>query len=316
MKIAFHDNIISLQGTSIVIYDHAYYTRKYLGYDPIIMYNTNYHNNNEDALNKFKKEFKVYGYNNINQIDKILEEHGCDVFFMIKHGKWDNVISNVCKNWINAVGPCGNSDIHGDVFAMGSAWLSELTNWQIPYVPHMVNLPESEENLRQDLNIPKDALVVGCHGAIDAFDISFAKEALYETILQRSDMWFVSLFVDIGINHERIIRLEPSSDLLNKVKFINTCDIMLHARYAGESFGLACAEFSSKNKPVITYSDSMGKNHLKVLGEKAFTYKNKQDVLNILQDLDKKQINCKEWNMYQEYTPEKVIAKFDSIYKL
>jgi predicted choloylglycine hydrolase len=91
---------------------------------------------------------------------------------------------------------------------------------------------------------------------------------------------------------------------------------MLHARYAGESFGLACAEFSSKNKPVITYSDSMGKNHLKVLGEKAFTYKNKQDVLNILRDLDKKQINCKEWNMYQEYTPEKVIAKFDSIYKL
>ena len=40
-------------------------------------------------------------------------------------------------------------------------------------------------------------------------------------------------------------------DLVEKVEFINTCDAMLWARGAGETFGLSIAEFSSKNKPVI-----------------------------------------------------------------
>ena len=43
-------------------------------------------------------------------------------------------------------------------------------------------------------------------------------------------------------------------DLNYKVKFINTCDAMIHARAMGETFGLAVAEFSKKNKPVIFVS--------------------------------------------------------------
>ena len=38
-----------------------------------------------------------------------------------------------------------------------------------------------------------------------------------------------------------------------KVSFINTCDCMIHARTDGETFGLAIAEFSTLNKPIISH---------------------------------------------------------------
>ena len=38
MKIAFHDNCLSLRGTTVAIYDWAYWTRHYLDVDPVIMY--------------------------------------------------------------------------------------------------------------------------------------------------------------------------------------------------------------------------------------------------------------------------------------
>jgi hypothetical protein len=59
MKIAFHDNTLSLRGTTVAMYDYAYYTRKYLGNDSIILYDTRYPQNNQDVYNKFIKEFKV-----------------------------------------------------------------------------------------------------------------------------------------------------------------------------------------------------------------------------------------------------------------
>ena len=64
-----------------------------------------------------------------------------------------------------------------------------------------------------------------------------------------------------------------------KVEFINTCDAMLHARYIGESFGLSCAEFSVRNKPIITYEKSPERNHIDTLGEKGIYYENYSEIL-------------------------------------
>ena len=89
---------------------------------------------------------------------------------------------------------------------------------------------------------------------------------------------------------------------------------MLHARYIGESFGLSCAEFSIKNKPVITWLGSQERNHIDVLGDKGIYYNDSNDILNILLNLNKMEINNKDWNMYDDYLPVKVIEKFKNIY--
>ena len=314
MKIAFHDNALSLRGTTVAIYDWAYWTRHYLGVDPIIMYNSKNQFNDAGVIEKFSKEFPVFSYDDKSEIDTILSKNNCDAFLMEKGGKPDGIISTVAKNLVNAISICSVSDIHGDVYAMGSKWLSKITDYQIPYVPYMVHLPDIEGDMREELSIPKDALVFGRNGGWETFDLPFVKKAIEQVLSERSDIWFVFQFTQPFIEHERVIHLPGSSDMNTKVKFINTCDVMLHARQVGESFGLSGAEFSVRNKPIITYEKSPERNHIDTLDEKGIYYENYSDILHILRNLDKKEINSLEWNCYQDYSPKKVCQKFKEVY--
>jgi hypothetical protein len=315
MKIAFHDNSLSLRGTTVAIYDWAYLTRHYLGIEPIIMFDVNHSANDSGVIEKFESEFSVFGYSNLSQIDTILEKNNCDAFLMEKGGEPDGVLSSVCKNLINAISGNWKSEwVHGDVYAMGSKWLSKITDYKIPYVPYMVYLPNTDENMRNELGIPQNDLVFGRNGGWETFDLEFVKQAIVEVLEERTDIWFVFQFTEPFINHERVIYLPGTANLETKVKFINTCDVMLHARKVGESFGLSCAEFSIRNKPIITYYNSPEKNHIDTLGERGIYYENKSDILYILRNLDKNEINQLEWNCYQDYSPEKVVQKFKEVY--
>ena len=315
MKIAFHDNSLSLRGTTTAIYDWAYWTRHYLEIESIVMYNIHHSANNQDVLKKFKEEFLVFDYSNTNQIDYILEKNKCDYFFMMKGGSNDGVISTNCKNLVSATSSAWKNEwVHGDVYAMCSEWLSQLTNFTVPCVPHIVHLPNIESDMREELSIPKDALVLGRNGGWETFDLPFVKQAIQQVLSERSDIWFVFQFTQPFIKHDRVIYLPGSADMNTKVRFINTTDAMLHARYVGESFGLSCAEFSVRNKPVITYENSPERNHIDTLDDRGIYYENLSDILHILRNLDKKEINSLEWNCYQDYTPQKVCQKFKEVY--
>jgi len=315
MKIAFHDNTLCLRGTTVAIYDWAYWTRHYLGVEPIIMFNLNNNFNDKGVIEKFEKEFPVFGYEDKSQIDYILSKNKCDAFLMEKGGEPDGVISSVSKNLVNAISGWWKPDwIHGDVYAMGSKWLSKITDYKIPYVPYIVHLPDHDMDMRDELGIPKDALVFGRNGGWDTFDLQFVKQSIVETLEKRKDIWFLFQYTEPFYEHERIIYLEPTADLNEKVRFINTTDAMIHARNIGESFGLSCAEFSIRNKPVITYYNSIERNHIDTLNEKGIYYENREDIDHIFKNLDKKEINSLEWNCYQEYSPEKVIQKFKEVY--
>lgn len=316
MKIAFHDNALCLFGTTLALYNWAYWGRKYLGIDPVIMYNNRHKANNQTVIDKFKNTFndKVFCYSDLKEIDKILLNNKCEYFFMEKGGKPDGVISSVSKNLVNAIAVCTTEDIHGDIFATGSRWLSSLTDHKIPYVPYIVTLPVGHDNLRNEFGISDDSFVFGRNGGFETFDILFVKEAIREIINKRTDIWFIFQCTEKFIDHERVIFLPPSTDSEYKVKFINTCDAMLHARTIGESFGMACGEFSIKNKPIITWNGSPERSHIDILNNIGIYYNDKSDITDILLNISKSDINGRDWNAYREYEPEKVINKFASVY--
>lgn len=56
---------------------------------------------------------------------------------------------------------------------------------------------------------------------------------------------------------------------------------MIHARGIGESFSLACGEFSIKGKRVITHYMSPQCSHIEILGDKALLYKGKHQFANL-----------------------------------
>ena len=234
---------------------------------------------------------------------------------MMKGGSNDGVISTNCKNLVSATSSAWKREwIHGDVYAMCSEWLSKLTDFIVPCVPHIVYLPDVETDMREELSIPKSDLVFGRNGGWETFDLGFVKSAISQVLSEGTDVWFVFQFTQPFIEHERVIYLPGTSDLNEKVGFINTCDMMLHARNVGESFGLSCGEFSIRNKPVITWSGSPEQNHIDILGDRGFFYNNKSDLLNILVNTKKEDIEGKDWNCYREYSPEKVVEKFKEVY--
>jgi hypothetical protein len=311
MKIAFHDNMLSIRGTTVAIYDYAFYNREFLKNESIILYDVKYSGNNKDVHSKFSKEFKTYGYNHISEIDEILSKEKCDYLFSIKGGKFDGVISNFCKNLVMAVSSnISKNDIHGDKYFVCSPFLTKKTG--IDFVPHMINLPEVEGNLRSELKIPEDAIVFGRNGGYETFDLPFVKTAIKDILNQKENYYFVFQNTERFIEHSRVLFIAATPDMNFKVKFINTCDAHLHARHIGESFGLTCGEFSVKNKPIITWNGSFERNHIDILGDKALLYNSYDDLMHLLLTFDKDKFD--DWNCYREYLPGPVMDKFKEMY--
>ena len=143
------------------------------------------------------------------------------------------------------------------MYAFVSNWLlRECTKGKLPFVPHIVRIPDRRAgNLQEDLAISADGFLVGCTSSSQSFHIPFAKVAVRQALEKRPDPHFVFFNIQPFAKHERVRFLPAQVDLGYEAKFIATCDAMLHARKLGESFGLACWEFSIANKPVLTYAN-------------------------------------------------------------
>jgi hypothetical protein len=177
----------------------------------------------------------------------------------------------------------------------------------------MINLPKCDDNLREILNISKDAIVYGRYGSYNEFNIWFVNNSIKKILDKNKNVWFLFANTPKFYEHERIIYLDPIYDLDEKVKFINTCDAMIHARSRGETFGIACGEFSSLNKPVITYGASPEKAHIDMLGNKGLYYYSERDLDFLFNNFIKDE--TKDWDAYSfDYSPKIVMTKFKRVF--
>jgi hypothetical protein len=310
MKILFHTNQLSLRGTEVALFDYARYNEEILGNESIIV--SNMHNTME-ALPKFQSRFKVEIYKNPHEIDAICSRNDADIFYAIKAGFIDGVVSGTCKTVIHVV--FKEFQPHGDVYAYISKWLTDtFTQGQFPYVPHIVTLPSYNTDLRKYLNIPNNARVFGLHGGSDTFDIQFVHKAVHDVAMLNNKIYFIFMNIPPFCDHlPNVIHLQGTYDMLLKAAFINTCDAMLHARNRGETFGLSVAEFSIRNKPVFTWSGSSERNHIEILGSDGVYYENYSDLKDKLIhfQIDKSKL----WDKYSNlFSPDKVMMKFKEVF--
>jgi len=311
MKIAFHSNQLGIRGTEVALYDYARYNEEILDNDSIIISKdpSMSHFSHPLGLKKFKDRFTVYTYKDFSEVESVLDKENVDVFYAQKSGGNDGIISRGRKTVIHAV--FQHHDPHGDVYAYISEWLGN--KFKEPFVPYIVDLPDVEGDLREELNIPGDSIVFGRHGGLSAFDITFVHNTIKQLLNQRNDIYFVFMHTNKFVEHKNAIFLNGNPDLIYKVKFINTCDAMIHARIQGESFGLAVAEFSLKNKPVITkFSGNIDNAHVEMLGNKGIYYDDENELYKILANFVPD--NSNDWNAYRDYTPEKVMTIFKNVF--
>ena len=317
MNIGFHSNSLSLRGADVALFDYAHFNEEILGNKSFIISDGNDPQTNKDTVEKFQKRFgKVHFYNQIKEIDKIIAENNIEIFYAIKHGHNDGIVSKIAKNCIHAVFRLHEE--HGDVYAVVSEWMSrEYTKGKYDYVPHIINLPEVSLHFRDYLKIPDDVIVFGRYGGFDTFDIDFVNEVILEIAEERDDIYFLFMNTDDsflkGKKYNNIKFFAGTADMKVKSTFIQTCDAMLHARIRGETFGIAIGEFSSKNKPVITFARSEEQAHYWHLKQKGIYYYSKDQLYNILTTL-KKNPGYNYDAFSKEFSPETVMERFKKVF--
>lgn len=314
MNILMHEYSLNERGTSVALYDYAYYLKKYLNYTPIICYNINAITNSTDAIDKFKEQFEVISYNNFDEVQQISDSRSIEYFYCIKSGEKDEFVLKNVKNLIHSVFCADLNQVHGDVYATVSEWQSSLVGYKLPFVPHMINLPLINDDLRENFGIPKDHIVIGRTGGLDTFNVPFVNTCIEKVLEERDDIWFLFVNTYNSIDHEKCLYFDSNVDLEDKVKFINTCDAMIHARLDGETFGLSVLEFASQNKQIISYDNVYGaKNHFMYLKDNCFKYSNSEELTKIFKNISKENPFDTSY-LNDMFSPQKVIDRFDQIF--
>ena len=312
LKIAFLDNKLTLRGTGIATYDYADYNETLLNNSSIIITRPfedckNEQDTHIDAYNKFNKRFPVFYYKNMNDVESIIKKEGIDVLYIIKYGlPGDGMNTKLCKTIIHSVFDCRVP--HGDKYVVVSDFLNEHYGTNHPVLPHIVRVADTNEDMFDELNIPRGATVFGCYGGVDSFDVECARNAIQN--FKGDNTYFIFMNINKFTDNTNTRFISGTTDGIIKRRFINTCNAMIHGRMMGETFGLACGEFSLCDKPVITYKNSRDKFHLNILNKDAIIYKTKDDLIDIFSNWNKYNRDVSK-NGYKQYTPEKVMGIFN-----
>jgi len=308
-KICLHANVLDDRGNGTVIYDYASALKNILGYEVVIS-----SDKNKSIFLERYSQFECAMYNDVSELEKIVEERKIDVLYMTRAGGVEYFPKN-CKTAIHCV--FSMTEPHGDVYAGVSEWLAKYFKKE-KWVPHIINLPKTNETLREELGIPKTDFIIGRLGGYNQFDVREAQEGVFNALQRRSDLWAIFLNTKQFTDHPRAKFLPFSPSLDYKSKFINTCDAMVHGRSDGETFGLAVAEFSSFNKPVFTYDAQYWwymRAHIDMLGDRGILYKTSDQLTHYLLQIDKTYVNNIDWDRYSiKFSPQNVIQQFDEVF--
>jgi hypothetical protein len=320
MNIGFFVRHFTERGTEVAVYDYAKYNEEILNNKSYIICFTQETQKNigfpieRYSYNKFDSRFQMIEISNISEMSMVIKNYNLSVFYTQTYGGGNDVYqfnnSNIWEN-CKTIKHCVFDTTYpeSDFYISISAMLNIKNNTTIPVIPYIVDLPINHEDLRSELQIPKEATVFGRHGGMDQFDIAIAHEAIKEYINLDTNCYFLLMNTAKFYEHPRIIYLDRNLDLNYKVKFINTCDVMIHARGMGETFGLAVAEFSVKNKPIITCNCG-DLEHIQILGDKAILYNSKEELLDIFKNIKSIISTHDHWNAYKMYNPEYVMNLF------
>lgn len=310
-KIAFHANQLGLRGTEVALYAYAKYNEEILGNKSVICITPD---RELTTLPKFQERFKI-AWVGWSEYGHYLPENNFDYLYALKMGTIDGGCVDVVPTLVHVV--FRHNQPHGHKYVYVSDWLAEDQGYkkETHSVPHICErLPEPSQDLRSILGISKNKTVFGCYAGETEFNIGFVHDVIKRTVEERSDIEFIFMNITPFANHPRIHFLPGNYDLKYKSSFVEACDAMIHARVGGETFGLAVAEFTLSNKPVITYALSGERCHLDILGERAILYQGYEDFYDIINDFPNYNTRNDYYLAYKDYSPEIIMEKFNRIF--
>ena len=317
-NIGFFIRHFTERGTEVAIYDYAHYNEKILNNKSFIICFTPEAQKKikfplmRHSYEKFNSRFEIIEIDSIDDMKDIINRYKLNFFYTLTHGCKDIYKFKNKKIWGNCktIKHCVyNSNVKD---ADLNLVISESVDSKGRILPHMIDLPNHDLNLKEELNIPDNKIIIGNYGGPTSFNIPEVHRAIISYLSKNDEIIFIFMNNNcFNYKHKNIINLKKNLDMDYKVKFINTCNAMIHAQKLGETFGLAVGEFSTKNKPVIT-SKNHGhkKQHIINLENKAILFNSEVDLINIFKNIKNIMNSRDDWDAYNNYTPDKVMKKF------
>jgi hypothetical protein len=299
---------MSLRGSENALWDYANFNETILGNHSVICHSAYLENAKNPTFAKWKARFPLVPYRTKAELSSKLRERESAVLYQIKPGPYDGFLVSGVKNCIHSM--FLSDEFHGDCFAYVSCWASRvMTGREESFVPHFVPQLESKVGLRENLGISTKARVFGRHGGWDTFNIPFVREGVVRHARQNPEDHFVFLNTESIRETENLANihyLPATVDPVEKAKFLATCDAMLHARWHGETFGLAVGEFAVLGKPVITFAGSRERAHLEMLGGQSLQYRHADELIKILMDFRPHRTQGTE---YERFNDPKIVME-------
>jgi hypothetical protein len=229
-----------------------------------------------------------------------------DALYHFKSGERDGFMPRGTRYWVHV--SFNGTQPHGDRYVALGQWLGLRDG--LPFVPFIVEVADDQTNMRRELGLPEDAFVFGRFGGYDSFDIRWVWEAIKDILERYQNVYFLFANTQIEMQHGRVISLPALYDEVQKRRFINSCDAMLHARARGETFGVAVGEFACCGKPVLTYAGSPELAHIELLSH-PLCFNEQRDLIRLMEKGIAGEFPKEDGGHYRDCTPKKVMAMFD-----
>ena len=322
-KILMSPVVIEGRGTTASTYEYALCLNN-LGHDVSFAYDLSRHENSNKAINFLKKDFRLLPYIDFHSFAK---KNGnlFDYVYYPKAGDNDGKLFPNTKNYIHVVFQC--YEPHGDKYAYISKWLADTmfkkfgnlhttgsqSQKMFEFIPHIINMPSYSNNLRKKYGIPEGAFL-GCRiGGYDTFDLNFVKWCI-EYLVKKYNFYFIFVNTKKFSHSKNLVFIEELYDKQQKADILRMSDYFIHARYEGESFGVAIVEALQMGLPVLTWYGGADRNHT-YLVDKTFQYKNRFDLIKKITDISEGRLSNLN-NFGDEYRPALVMEKFLQVFSI
>jgi glycosyltransferase involved in cell wall biosynthesis len=324
-QIFMHVDHLSERGSTTALYEYAKCLSQ-LGHEISIFYQKNSPYTNLLALAEMSKFFYTHGYSDFYEINNKFEGQ-FEYAYFLKGGESDGKLIDGAKNYVHSMFQFWEP--HGDSYAYVSAWLADtmrrkqevvdrknkfksIGNVEFNFVPHIVDMPKTFQNIRKKIGVPEDAICGVRIGGKDSFDIPWVHWAI-EYMAKEYGFYFIFVNTSKFSNHKNIIYLDTITDKQYKADLLSSADFFIHGRSRGESFGISIIEALQLSIPVLAWSGGIDKNHT-VLLDSNYLYKDCYDLIRKMRDIEFKNLQKVEGGI--EFRPNCVMTKFLEIFPI
>lgn len=312
MRLSLDGGRLNERGVAVALFDYAFHARALLGVEPVVLHDVSEGVDAGQAA-RFAAIFALRGYRDAAERANLIEDERIDVAYALKTRRPRYAMSPTARTAVHEV--FRFFDPHGDSYAYISPWMAQTAAaGRYPAVPHIVDPPAPQGNLRAEFGVPPHAVVIGRHGGPDQLNVPFVASALAAALEARSDLWVMLLNTEPLLRHERVVHVPRAPDRQRVADFVASCDAGLNARLGGEAFGLAIAEFLAQDKPVFVWEGGRDRHHLALMDDPAFQFRTGGDLTRALVAFQPR-AGAGRWRARVEpFVPEAVMRKFGEVF--